>query len=131
MSVSAVASLRPLHGRCLRHATTGLLSVQLRSRTASVHVQAVVTLRPQRRYQSSPARARKDDDEAPRRPEQPKMTLGRFVGHALRASFRNMAVALTPRGIRTAFRDSPAMTSISIVLYVHLLSISTFGPRRP
>ena len=51
--------------------------------------------------------------------------------YTLRASFRNMAVALSPRGIRTAFRDSPAMTSISIVLYVHLLSISTFGPRRP
>ncbi|GJN79143.1 TPR domain-containing protein [Purpureocillium lilacinum] len=129
MSVSAVASLRPLHGRCLRHATTGLLSVQLRSRTASVHVQAVVTLRPQRRYQSSPARTGKDDDEAPRRPEQPKMTFGRFVGHALRASFRNMAVALSPRGIRTAFRDSPAMTSISIVLLVLTLAVSAVAVR--
>ncbi|KAJ6443255.1 TPR domain-containing protein [Purpureocillium lavendulum] len=126
MSVSAIASLRPLHGRCLRHATTGLLSVQLRSRTASVQVQALVALRPQRRYQSSPAGTDKDD--APQ-PEQPKMTFRRFVGHALAASLRNLAVALSPRGIRTAFRDSPATTSISIVLLILTLAISAVAVR--
>lgn len=115
MSVSATASLRPLGGRCLSPATTGPLSVQLRSQAATAGVEALVTLHPPRlaRCQSTAAGGGKD---GPPKPEQPKMTFRRFVGGALGASLRNLAVAVSPRGIRAAYRDSPAATSISIVL---------------
>lgn len=113
MSVSAIASLRPLYGRCFRHATAGLLSIRVRSRSADLHLQAVIALPPaQQRHQSSSS----GGEGAPAKPEKPQMTFRRFVRHALGASLRNLAVALSPRGIRSAYRDSPALTSMNVVL---------------
>lgn len=120
MSASAIASLRPAHGRCLRHATTGLLSVQVTSRTASFQFRAVVPLRPlQRRHQSGPS-ARSPGE--PPKPELPKITFRQFVGRALGAGLRNLAVAVSPRGIRLAYRDSPIMTSVVVAMYVECKS---------
>lgn len=116
MSVSAIASLRPVNGRCLRHATTGLLSIHVKSRVASFHLRAVVDLRPQqRRYQSS-STPKNDELQKSEQPERPKITFRQFVGRALGASLRNLVTSLSPRGVRSAYRDSPVLTSMNIIL---------------
>lgn len=104
------------------HTTTGLLSVQVKSRSASWSLRAVVKLQPhQARYQSS---APGNNDEAPKQEkrDRPQMSFRQFVGRALGASLRNLAVALSPRGIRTAYKDSPVVTSMNIILYILLSS---------
>ncbi|PNY24224.1 Uncharacterized protein TCAP_05841 [Tolypocladium capitatum] len=57
------------------------------------------------------------------------MTFRRFVWRALGASLRNLAVALSPRGIRSAYRDSPALTSMNAVLLMLLLLVSVVAVR--
>ncbi|KAF5016956.1 hypothetical protein F66182_11198, partial [Fusarium sp. NRRL 66182] len=129
MSVSAVASLRPLRGRCWQHATSGLFSVQLRSRTTTVNFRAVINLRPdQRRFRTTNSHnARPDRDlEAKRNqlpnkaqpPTQPQITFRQFAGRALAAGLRSLAVAMSPTGIKTAYRQSPAATTLGIFVYV-------------
>lgn len=44
------------------------------------------------------------------------MSFSRFVRHALTASLRNMVVALSPRAIRAAYRDSPALIGTIVAL---------------
>ncbi|KAM0220366.1 hypothetical protein ACHAQD_006089 [Fusarium lateritium] len=125
MSVSAVASLRPLRGKCLQHATSGLLSVQLRSRTATFNFRAVINLRPnQRRFQTTnPATNRQDGDLEARKnqlpkksqpPTQPQITFRQFAGRALAAGLRSLVVAMSPTGIKTAYRQSPGATALGI-----------------
>ncbi|KYK60273.1 TPR Domain containing protein [Drechmeria coniospora] len=124
MSLSAIATLRPLHGRCFRHAATGLLSLHLRSGSSKLRLQAVVSIRPQqKRQQSSVSRVE------PSKPEQPKMTFFLFLRRLLGGSLRNMAVALSPRGIRSALRDSPASTSISLILLILTLAAAVVAVR--
>ncbi|KND89606.1 hypothetical protein TOPH_05628 [Tolypocladium ophioglossoides CBS 100239] len=126
MSVSAIASLRPLQGRCFRHTTAGLLSIRVRSRSANFNLQAVIALPPaQRRHQSSSSSSK--DESA--KPEKPQMTFRQFVARALGASLRNLAIALSPRGVRSAYRDSPALTSMNVVLLVFLLVLSVVAVR--
>lgn len=118
MSVAAIASFRPLQGSCLRRATTGVLSVHVKSRTASLSFRAVVTLPPyQTRCQSTSS---EDKNAAPKqdKPVKPQISFGRFVKGALGASLRNLAVAVSPRGIRSAYKDSPGLTSMNLILYV-------------
>ncbi|CAJ0539547.1 Ff.00g071070.m01.CDS01 [Fusarium sp. VM40] len=125
MSVSAVASLRPLRGKCLQHATSGLLSVQLRSRTATFNFRAVIKLRPdQRRFQTTkPPNNRQDGDLEARKnqlpkksqpPTQPQITFRQFAGRALAAGLRSLVVAMSPTGIKTAYRQSPGATTLGI-----------------
>lgn len=118
MSVSAIASLRPAHGRCLRHATTGLLSIQVTSRAASFHFRAVVSLQPlQRRHQSG---LNPKNPGKPPKPELPKITFRQFVGRAMGAGLRNLALAVSPRGVKSAYQDSPIMTTIVVAMFVKL-----------
>ncbi|KAF5127794.1 hypothetical protein E5D57_008728 [Metarhizium anisopliae] len=129
MSVTAIASFRPLQRRCLVHAATGLLSVQVRSRSASWSLRAVVKLQPhQARYQSS-APGNKDEPPKQEKRDRPQMSFRQFVGRALGASLRNLAVALSPRGIRTAYKDSPVVTSMNIILLAFTLAISVIAIR--
>ncbi|KAF4467332.1 hypothetical protein FALBO_5796 [Fusarium albosuccineum] len=131
MSVSAVASLRPLRGKCLQHATSGLLSVQLRSRSATVNFRAVIPLRPdQRRLKTTNSRPNSSNDgsdkelEAKRNqlpkkkqpPNQPQITFRQFARRALGAGLRSLFVAMSPTGIKTAFRQSPGATSLGLAV---------------
>ncbi|KAK2597446.1 hypothetical protein QQS21_005916 [Conoideocrella luteorostrata] len=132
MSVAIVASLRPLQGRCMRHATTGMLSVRVKSPTTSLTIRTVITLSPyQRRYQSqsSTSGGQQGQDE-PSNLKKPQMTFRQFVGRALGASLRNAAVAISPRGIRSAYKDAPALTSMNIILLALLAVISVVAIRR-
>ncbi|KAG6004588.1 hypothetical protein E4U21_000922 [Claviceps maximensis] len=124
MSVAAVASLRPLGCRYLRHATSGMLSVRVQSPSTTLTFRAVVSLpQSQRRCQSrsSPPAANKNESS---RQEKPSMTFRQFVGRALGVSLRNVVVAISPRGIRSAYQDAPALTSMNIILQVNF-SISS------
>lgn len=125
MSVSAVASLRPLRGRCWQHATSGLLSVQLRSRTATVNFRTVIDLRlDQHRFQTTNSSNRHHDrdleakkDQLPKKnqlPTQPQITFRQFAGRALAAGLRSLAVAMSPTGIKTAYRQNPGTTTLGI-----------------
>lgn len=129
MSVSAVASLRPLRGRCLQHATSGLLSVHLRSRSVNLSFRAVIPLRPdQRRFQTTGpganASAADGSDkeleakrsQLPRKSQtpQPQITFRQFAGRALGAGLRSLVVAMSPTGIKTAFRQSPGATTLGL-----------------
>lgn len=117
MSVSAVASWRPLRGQCLRHAHTGLLSVNLKSRSASLNIRAVIALRPeQRRYQSDTHDGDTVKNEQQRPSKQPKLTFRQFMGRAMTVSFRNLAYVMSPRGLRQVFRDAPISTTFIVVL---------------
>lgn len=115
MSISAIASLRPAGGKCLRHATTGVLSVQVKSPTATVHLRAVVALRPEQKRHQSTSPAPQDKESASGKPQ---ITFRQFAGRALGVSLRNLVVALSPRGIRQAYRENPAVTTMNILLYV-------------
>ncbi|KAK7427870.1 hypothetical protein QQZ08_005643 [Neonectria magnoliae] len=129
MSVSEVASLRPLRGQCLRYASSGLLSVHLRSRSAAVHIRAVIPLRPdpaQRRFQTSSSKhgANRElankQNQLPRKqqPAQPQITFRKFAGRALAAGLRSLANALSPTGIKTAFRQSPGATTFALAILI-------------
>lgn len=115
MSISAVASLRPVRGQCLRHATTGLLSVQVKSPAATVHLRAVVALRPQQKRHQSTSPAPQDKESAQGKPQ---ITFRQFAGRALGVSLRNLVVALSPRGIRQSYRENPGVTTLNVLLYV-------------
>ncbi|KAG8418012.1 hypothetical protein J3458_005458 [Metarhizium acridum] len=129
MSVTAIASFRPLPRRCLLHIRTGLLSVQVESRSASLSLRAVVKLQPhQTRYQSS-ASGNKNEPPKQEKPDKPQTSFRQFIGRALGASLRNLAVALSPRGIRTAYKDSPVVTSMNIILLAFTLAISVIAIR--
>ncbi|CAM1500689.1 Fc.00g098510.m01.CDS01 [Cosmosporella sp. VM-42] len=144
MSVSAVASLRPLRGQCLHHATTGLLSIQIRSRSAHVQVQAVIPLRLEtRRYQSNKSsndklNASKDElerenkmNQLPRKqqPNQQPITFRKFAGRALGAGLRSLLTALSPSGIKTAFRQSPGSTTFALLILLAIGCIFAYTVR--
>ncbi|KAH7148572.1 hypothetical protein EDB81DRAFT_467354 [Dactylonectria macrodidyma] len=134
MSVSAVASLRPVHGQCLRHATSGLLSVHLRSRSAAIHIHAIVPLRPESLQRSFQTSSRSNSSNAPnpttgkglsdkqnqlprkQQPAQPQITFRKFAGRALAAGLRSLMTALSPTGIKTAFRQSPGTTAFALAI---------------
>lgn len=122
MSISAIASLRPAGGKCLRHATTGLLSVQVKSPTATVHLRAVVALRPEQRRLQSTTPSPRDNESTTKKPQ---ITFRQFFGRALGVSLRNLVAALSPQGIRRSYRENPAVTTMNILLYV-LKTISFF-----
>ncbi|KAF4438491.1 TPR repeat-containing protein P27G11.02 [Fusarium austroafricanum] len=126
MSVSVIASLRPLQGKCWQHTTAGVLSVQLRSRTATANFDAVINLGPQqRRFQTTnPPNNRHDRDleaeknQLPKKnqPMQPQITFRQFAGRALAAGLRSLVVAMSPTGIKTAFKQSPGATTLGIFI---------------
>lgn len=135
MSVSAVASLRPVRGQCLRHATSGVLSIHLRSRAATIHIRAVVPLRPdpvQRRFQTTASSNSSKNglnkelsdkqNQLPRKqqPAQPQITFRKFAGRALGAGLRSLMTAVSPTGIKTAFRQSPGATVFALAMYDNL-----------
>ncbi|KAK1246778.1 hypothetical protein MKX08_000580 [Trichoderma sp. CBMAI-0020] len=126
MSVSAIASLRPAGGKCLRHATTGLLSVHVKSPTATVHLRAVVALRPEQRRLQSTTPSPRDDEKTPGKPQ---ITFRQFVGRALGVSLRNLVVALSPQGIRRSYRENPAVTTMNILLLVFTFVFSAVAIR--
>ncbi|KAL6878776.1 hypothetical protein J3F83DRAFT_255733 [Trichoderma novae-zelandiae] len=126
MSISAIASLRPARGKCVRHATTGLLSVQVKSPAATVHLRAVVALRPEQKRHQSTSQPPQDKDEAP---EKPQITFRQFAGRALGASLRNLVVALSPRGIRQSYRESPAVTTLNVLLLLFTFVFSAVAIR--
>ena len=129
MSVSAIASLRPLHGQCLRQARTGLLSVQIKSRSASLNIRATVALRPQQRRWRSDLEDGGDGDAAKgsarRQPsqQQKKLTFRQFTGRAITVSIRNLAYLMSPQGFRQAYRSSPIATALMVALYAHSPSL--------
>ncbi|KAM4063924.1 TPR domain-containing protein [Hirsutella rhossiliensis] len=125
MSVSAMASLRPLQRQCLRHASSGLLSLHVRSPSVRFSIHAVIALAPQqRRHQSGSSR-----EPEPPKPSKPPMSFTHFVRHALGASLRNLAVALSPRGIRAAYRDSPALIATIVALLIFTFGLSVIALR--
>ncbi|KAL7799047.1 hypothetical protein V8C37DRAFT_366389 [Trichoderma ceciliae] len=126
MSISAVASLRPTGGKCLRHATTGLLSVRVKSPTATVHLRAVVALRPQQKRHQSTSQAPQEKDSAPNKPQ---ITFRQFAGRALGVSLRNLVVALSPRGLRQSYRENPAATTLNVLLLLFTLVFSAVAIR--
>ncbi|KAI5462440.1 hypothetical protein BGZ63DRAFT_355501 [Mariannaea sp. PMI_226] len=139
MSVSAVASLRPLRGHCLRHASSALLSVHLRSRSASLHIRAVVPLHPQldasqRRMQSTSSTSNADKElserqnQLPRKhqPVQQPITFRKFATRALGAGLRSLVTALSPSGIKTAFRQSPGATTLALAVLVVIAIVAGY-----
>ncbi|GAO17105.1 uncharacterized protein UV8b_00310 [Ustilaginoidea virens] len=109
MSVSAIAAFRPVPTRCTRLAATGLLTVRLRAPAASLTLRAVISLPAcQRRFESQP--------RPPGQPPASPATFRQFVRRSLRVSLRNLFFALSPRGIRSAYTDSPAQTSLSVIV---------------
>lgn len=115
MSVFAVASLRAIPGRCLQQPTTGLLSVHIGSRSSGAHIRAIVSLPPSwQRYQSTGAGDAAQKPTSQSKPQ--KVTFRQFAGRALGAGLRNLAFALSPRGIKQAYKDSPGSTSFAVVL---------------
>ncbi|KAL7918826.1 hypothetical protein ACQKWADRAFT_316210 [Trichoderma austrokoningii] len=126
MSISAIASLRPAGGKCLGHAATGLLSVQVKSPTATVHLRAVVALRPEQRRLQSTSPSPRDNGSAPGKPQ---ITFRQFVGRALGVSLRNLVVALSPQGIRRSYRENPAVTTMNILLLVFTFVFSAVAIR--
>ncbi|KAJ6783639.1 hypothetical protein PWT90_05801 [Aphanocladium album] len=128
MSVFAVASLRPISGPCLQQARTGLLSVRVASRSSSVHIRAVVSLPPSSlRYQSTDTGKEVQKNAPPNKPQ--KVTFRQFAGRALGAGLRNLAFALSPKGVKKAYKDSPASTAFAVVLLVVTLGISAVALR--
>lgn len=141
MSVSAAASLRPLRGQCLRHATSGLLSVRLQSRSTILNFRAVIPLQRQihtsRILRAAPINDGADNDletkknQLPQRQQaqaqaQPQITFGQFARRALGAGLRSLFVAMSPTGIKTAFKQSPGATSLGLAMCVsHLLTLYT------
>ncbi|KAG5916082.1 hypothetical protein E4U42_007811 [Claviceps africana] len=128
MSIAAVASLRPLRGRCLRHATCGMLSVRVQSASTTLTFRAVVPLPISQRRCQSQSGPSASKDQSPRQ-EKPSMTFRQFVGRALGVSLRNAAVAVSPRGVRSAYKDAPALTSMNIILLALLAVISAIAIR--
>lgn len=118
MSFAAIASLRPLRSTCSRHATTsGLLSVKVQSASTTLTFRAVVSLPQthQRRCQSQSSTPR-NGTQPSRKQGQPQINFRQAAGRTLGATLRNIAVALSPRGIRSACRDAPVQTSLNIFL---------------
>jgi hypothetical protein len=112
MAVSIVASLRPLAGQCMRRATTGLLSVQIRSPTANMRLRAVVgPVSSQTRYQSTSGGNPKDKKLPPK---QQQVTLRQFAGRALVAGFRNLGTALSPSGLKRAYGQAPGTITMAV-----------------
>lgn len=118
MSVSVLASLRPLNGPCLATARAGLLSLRVTPRGApSFSIQATVPLQHgPRRYSSKPGPEKKDASKAAPQPVQQQVTFRQFTGRLLGASLRNLTTALTPRAIRKAYREAPVQIGGTIVL---------------
>jgi hypothetical protein len=125
MSVSAIASLRPLRGRCWQHTNSSLLSIQLQSRTVTLNFRTVIHLRlDQHRFQTTNSSNRHHDkdlqakrDQLPKKnqpPTQPQITFRQFAGRALAAGLRSLAVAMSPTGIKTAYRQNPGVTTLGI-----------------
>ncbi|PHH90431.1 hypothetical protein CDD83_3668 [Cordyceps sp. RAO-2017] len=121
MSSWAVATLRPLRASCLRRASRGgLLSLHVGIPSGRIGIQALVVLRPaQRRHRSD-----KSDAPSPPGPQQSPITFSRFARRAFGVSLRNLALAVSPRGIRSAYRDSPFVTGTTIVMLVLLVGVS-------
>ncbi|KAH6609586.1 tpr domain-containing [Trichoderma cornu-damae] len=123
MSTSALASSRPAGGRFgLRRAAaaTGLLYVQVKSPTAIVHLRA----EPKRHQSNAPAP--RDNGSAPGKPQ---ITFRQFAGRALGVSLRNLALALSPRGIRQSYRENPAVTSLNVLLLLFTFVFSAVAIR--
>ncbi|PHH71797.1 hypothetical protein CDD80_4988 [Ophiocordyceps camponoti-rufipedis] len=75
-----------------------------------------------RRYASS------DRPELPPSPPPPpKMTKGQYLGNLLQISFKNLFVALTPSGIRSAYRGSPGTTITAFSLLLLFIVFSYLG----
>ncbi|KAJ3492431.1 hypothetical protein NLG97_g5399 [Lecanicillium saksenae] len=128
MSVFAVASLRPISGRCLQQARTGLLSVHVASPSSCVHIRAVVSLPPSSLRCQSTSTGCEVQKSAPQN-QPPKVTFRQFAGRALGAGLRNLAFALSPKGIKQAYNDSPASTAFAVILLVVTLGISAVALR--
>uniref|UniRef100_A0A0B7K995 TPR domain-containing protein n=1 Tax=Bionectria ochroleuca TaxID=29856 RepID=A0A0B7K995_BIOOC len=124
MSVAAVASLRPIRGQCLRQARTGLLALTLTSRSATLSIRMTVPLQPiYKRYQSTVKEAEpgnEGDKQTGKKPEKQKLTFRQFWGRALAVSLRNLAFAMSPKGVRQGFRENPVL--ISVILLVLIFS---------
>lgn len=134
MSVSVVTSLRPLRGQCIRQARVGLLSLNIKSRSASFNLQAIVALQPPHcRFRSTIRDLRKESEssksgakdekkdeskDGDRKAPLPKLTFRQFWGRALTVSLRNLAFAMSPSGVRQAYRDAPISTSIILFMQV-------------
>ncbi|KAG5922395.1 hypothetical protein E4U61_005272 [Claviceps capensis] len=131
MSFAAIASLRPLRSTCSRHATTSrLLSVRVQSASTTLTFRAVVSLPQthQRRCQSQSCTPR-NGTQPSRKQGQPQISFRQVAGRTLGATLRNIVVALSPRGIRSACRDAPVQTSLNIFLLVLLAAVSYFAIR--
>ncbi|KAF7556232.1 hypothetical protein G7046_g6357 [Stylonectria norvegica] len=147
MSVSAVASLRPIRAQCLRNATTALLSVQLRSPSATVQLRAVIALPPgsvQRRLFSHSVSLKMDDlsntkkgaekddklNQLPKRQQPVQLITFRvFAARALGAGLRSLTFAMSPTGIKTAFRQSPASTVLGLVVLLVIACVMAYTVR--
>ncbi|KFA48228.1 hypothetical protein S40293_09568 [Stachybotrys chartarum IBT 40293] len=122
MSVSAIASLRSLSGRCLRHANVGLLSIRIGSPTSAVELCAIVRLkREQLRFASSQDAKDAGSRSLRRAREHPlrRMTFRQF----LRTGLRSMAATYNARRIREAWRESPVTMSLSICLLLLVIYV--------
>ncbi|PHH62355.1 hypothetical protein CDD81_7217 [Ophiocordyceps australis] len=128
MAGSAGASLRLLQQSCLRH---GLSSPRLGLRwTHPTLAAAVAPGYLQRRHESSAKEPASPKDSA-KRPEnmnpEPKYTFRQAVGITFVNSFRNLGIALSPRGIRSAYNDLPVVTSLLLIALLATFGIGAYA----
>ena len=125
MSISAVASLRPLHGSCLRNASSAVLSLSIKSKSTTLQFRALVALPPYQtqRYQSTSRPTPPPSDKkalegrnSRLKPPKQSVSFGQFIRRALVAGVRNLAFSVSPRGIRQALRDYPTSTKLILLL---------------
>lgn len=117
MSTSKIVPLRAMHGRCLHRLPTGIASLTVASRSSRLVASAALLVSPswQRHQSTSRDQERRQDSSTSK---QQKITFRQFAGRALGAGLRNLAFALSPKGIRQAYRDSPGSTSFAVFLQV-------------
>ncbi|KAG6036065.1 hypothetical protein E4U41_005782 [Claviceps citrina] len=105
-----------------------MLSVRVQSTSTTLTLRAVVSLPQSQRRCQSQSSASSHGDQPPKQ-SRPQITFRQFAGRALGVSLRNVAVAISPRGIRSAYKDAPALTSMNIILLALLAVISAIAIR--
>ncbi|RCI08882.1 hypothetical protein L249_5080, partial [Ophiocordyceps polyrhachis-furcata BCC 54312] len=60
-------------------------------------------------------------------PPLPKMTRMQFLRKLLKVSLQNLALSMTPRGIRAAFRDSPIGMTYTTIVFVFTMVVCAFA----
>ncbi|PMB72424.1 TPR repeat-containing protein P27G11.02 [Beauveria bassiana] len=130
MSAFAVVSMRRTPGQCLQRTTAGLPSVHIAPGSSSARFRAVASLpSPRQRYQSTKG-GDGSQNNTPQQNKPQKVTFRQFAGRALGAGLRNLTFALSPKGIKQAYKDSPGSTSFAVIMLLITAGISAVALRR-